>query len=414
MSKVIFAKFSKERKEEYQIMTQVLEQEPGDRSVLKKAVTPQAAGHIRRMADSCQTLSEAYASNEEVAICPCRLINSDTVEFTYVEGESMEERLERHIREQEWEKLLEDIRLLEKIITGVKGAGDFKPTPDFAAIFGDIELPEGMRSGTFSNVDIIPTNLIFKDKCYMIDYEWCFPFPIPFSFTLYRALFHSVEISKLPAEMIDKIYETAHISREEREIYLQMEIALQHYITGEYTVLGELYQRMDRQCYMLRELDTQNIFTRVRLLGEKSSGSGFVELCNYRTKEDEISLKIDLMGKDISRLVLYPEEKCCVMELTQAEGCKGEERVALTVEEHNGALVRENRIYFLDPPCLKIGSADYDKVELKYRINCKRDNEAKRMAELVLNIRCLEEKIRQMENTKVWKAYRKYKDMRES
>ena len=411
MRKVVFAKFSKERREEYQIMTQVMEGDP--RRLLKKAASPKAVGHIQKLEASCRILQEEYKDNKEVVICPCSLVEEGTAEFSYIEGESMEERLEKCINQQDWEGLLEEIRLLDRIVSGVRHAGEFVRTDSFDAIFGEVLLPEGMRAGAVSNVDIIPTNLIFRNQYYMIDYEWVFDFPGPFSFILFRALFHSVEISKLPREMIDKVYDTVHISEEERKLYLEMEISLQRYITGEYTVLGELYRRMDRQCYMLRELDTQNVFTRVRLPAEKEMPGEAEELFNYRTKDKEISLNIPLQNTGIQRLFLYPEEKSCILELTEVAARTGDDWTPISLEQHNGALVRENCIYFLDKPFMIIENEDYDEVGVKYRIIFKTAEDAKRMSELVLNIRHLQNKIKEMENTKVWKAYRKYKDMRE-
>ena len=91
----------------------------------------------------------------------------------------------------------------------------------------------------------------------------------------------------------------------------------------------------------------------------------------------------------------------------------GEDWTPISLEQHNGALVRENCIYFLDKPFMIIENEDYDEVGVKYRIIFKTAEDAKRMSELVLNIRHLQDKIKKMENTKVWKAYRKYKDMRE-
>ena len=205
MRKVVFAKFSKERREEYQIMTQVMEGNP--RRLLKKAASPKAVGHIQKLEASCRILLEEYKDNKEVIICPCSLVEEGTAEFSYIEGESMEERLEKCINQQDWEGLLEEIKLLERIVSGVRHAGEFVRTDSFDAIFGEVRLPEGMRAGAVSNVDIIPTNLIFRNQYYMIDYEWVFDFPVPFSFILFRALFHSVEISKLPREMIPCIFQ---------------------------------------------------------------------------------------------------------------------------------------------------------------------------------------------------------------
>ena len=276
MRKVVFAKFSKERREEYQIMTQVMEGNP--RRLLKKAASPKAVGHIQKLEASCRILLEEYKDNKEVIICPCSLVEEGTAEFSYIEGESMEERLEKCINQQDWEGLLEEIKLLERIVSGVRHAGEFVRTDSFDAIFGEVRLPEGMRAGAVSNVDIIPTNLIFRNQYYMIDYEWVFDFPVPFSFILFRALFHSVEISKLPREMIDKVYDTVHISEEERRLYLEMEISLQRYITGEYTVLGELYRRMDRQCYMLRYSECIHQSTSDSREGDARGSEGTVQL----------------------------------------------------------------------------------------------------------------------------------------
>ena len=60
-------------------------------------------------------------------------------------------------------------------------------------------------------------------KFYILDYEWVFDCTVPISFILYRAILHSMAISKLPSEQIDKLYKRYGISTELRGLYLSME-----------------------------------------------------------------------------------------------------------------------------------------------------------------------------------------------
>lgn len=81
------------------------------------------------------------------------------------------------------------------IVRSGAGVEQFQKTPEFVRVFGDADLPDGLTAMPFSNVDWIFENVVEgKDGgITLIDYEWCFDFPVPLEFVLYRALYFTFE-----------------------------------------------------------------------------------------------------------------------------------------------------------------------------------------------------------------------------
>ena len=82
-------------------------------------------------------------------------------------------------------------------------------------------------------------------KFYILDYEWVFDCTVPISFILYRAILHSMAISKLPSELIDELYKRYGISTELRELYLSMEEHFQNYVSDK--KISDYYTQLHSQ-----------------------------------------------------------------------------------------------------------------------------------------------------------------------
>lgn len=71
MRKVLYTKFSRERRNEFQIMTRITE-EDGIRRVWKLPLQKEGELHIRHMYENYRKLEHLYAY-ADVQICPCEL-----------------------------------------------------------------------------------------------------------------------------------------------------------------------------------------------------------------------------------------------------------------------------------------------------------------------------------------------------
>ena len=176
MRKVLYTKFSRERRNEFQIMPRITE-EDGIRRVWKLPLQKEGELHIRHMYENYRKLEHLY-TYAGVQICPCELDEEKcALAFPFVEGESLETRISRHGKEKDFASLKKDYELLYQIIASAKGQKSFVETDAFCEVFGHPALKEGLAAAEISNIDMIPGNLLLDgEKVWVADYEWVFPF----------------------------------------------------------------------------------------------------------------------------------------------------------------------------------------------------------------------------------------------
>lgn len=132
------------------------------------------------------------------------------------------------------DKIIEIMDLLYKI-NAYGDIIDFKVNQEFIDVFGkqDESLLLDQKCIRFCDIDVILENVILtQNHTYSIlDYEWVFDCTIPVSFIMYRAILHSIALSKLNEEEIEKIYLRYGITKELKEVYLAMEEHFQAYVS---------------------------------------------------------------------------------------------------------------------------------------------------------------------------------------
>ena len=145
MRKVLYTKFSRERRNEFQIMTRITE-EDGIRRVWKLPLQKEGELHIRHMYENYRKLEHLY-TYAGVQICPCELDEEKcALAFPFVEGESLETRISRHGKEKDFASLKKDYELLYQIIASAKGQKSFVETDAFCEVFGHPALKEGLAA----------------------------------------------------------------------------------------------------------------------------------------------------------------------------------------------------------------------------------------------------------------------------
>lgn len=183
MSKVIYSKINKERKKEYQLLTSIVMQDSGERSVVKKPLTSDGVPHIMHMYEYMNTLKCA-----DVKPASSRL-DGDNIVMDYVEGESLCEILLTLLRNEDYEEALSLLNRYKDLVYQLgRDSKPFASTPEFEEVFGTVSI-EGVASGKQLNIDCILENIIKTGHDnQIIDYEWFFDFYVPYNFLLYRAL----------------------------------------------------------------------------------------------------------------------------------------------------------------------------------------------------------------------------------
>jgi len=202
MREVLFSKYSMERSSQFAIRTSIV-RDGGCMWVEKSPMTQEAYAHVEELVSSYDALCRIYGGTR-VRPCPVTVENG-VAKFEFLEGESFHEKLGSLIAEKDEEGIL---ALCKEFVSIVRSGRveKFRKTPEFVRIFGDVALPDGLTAMPFSNVDWIFENLIEKENgdIVLIDYEWCFDFPVPLEYVLYRSLYISFMYWGIPT-FVDQI-----------------------------------------------------------------------------------------------------------------------------------------------------------------------------------------------------------------
>jgi hypothetical protein len=247
MQKIIFAKCSVERKEEYRIITRILE-ENGKRTVEKQAFGEKARPYVERMA--AFAAANPYRT-EGVCPVPCEKTGDGKVTFPYVEGKRLDQAIDEAVQQKKWDEVWAHVGLLKNIIMDVRGVEPFGSGEEFSRIFGEAKALEGYDSARNVSLDMVSSNIVLADQIYVLDYEWTFDFAVPLKFILYRSILLNGTLNVIPEEQKKILMEIVGISPEESELFLQMEIAFQQFVTG--VSLTNLYPQMPTKYTIVRE-----------------------------------------------------------------------------------------------------------------------------------------------------------------
>lgn len=190
MREILFSKYSRERAPEYAIRTSIV-RDGEEKWAEKVPLTAEAKAHIQKLAVSYAELSRVYRGTR---LRPCPVtIEGDTAKFAFIDCPSFHDRLEKLVEKDDKRGILALCQEFVSLVTDCPDVAPFQKTPAFTAVFGDVELPEGLTSRSYSNIDLIFENLMEAEdgSVIVLDYEWCYDFPVPLEFILYRSLYNS-------------------------------------------------------------------------------------------------------------------------------------------------------------------------------------------------------------------------------
>lgn len=288
MADCIFTKYSNERSRAFAIRTDIME-EDGSRFVVKRPLYPEGAAHMKNLLKWGSALTEIY---KEISMSANRCEHcEDGVRLEYVEGETLETVLDGLLMKGKTAEAQERLCLYLKQIQTICSKVDFSVTDGFKKVFGYVRLPEGLRSGTVTNIDMVCGNLVLGEIPTVLDYEWTFDFPIPCHYVLWRVIYYYTHTHRLRQVLDEKgLYGAFGISKEERAVYRRMEEHFQNYITGSHVPVRELYSDMCpgiMEMYMVAQEYLQVYF---------SFGEGYCEEQSVRLPVNkwEIECSVDI------------------------------------------------------------------------------------------------------------------------
>ncbi|MBI3985568.1 MAG: glycosyltransferase, partial [Lentisphaerae bacterium] len=235
-----FAKYNRDRLPRFQIETVIL-REAGRRRAVKRALTPEARGHIRNLREGYRRLAEHIV--DPALRLPALLESAeDRLTYEFVPGPSLDRLLFSAFFNRDpgafWAVLDDYWRLLK---TGFRTSEKLRVGAASAAVFGGLDLSPLENERSFfalSFLDAIFDNLIKTDDGYvLIDNEWILDDALPVSFVLFRSVneLHRVRGAAFGLERfvpMDNIWSRYGLAPERVDLYRRMEEAFQSYVFG--------------------------------------------------------------------------------------------------------------------------------------------------------------------------------------
>lgn len=448
MEQLIYTKYSDERSEKFSLYTQILKTNENKFVVRKYAETEEGKKHLQYINHVFNLLNDLY-DNTAIKVNQCKVLEKG-LEFEYILGETYEQILDKKLMndgvdavitafEEYFERVIEKSRLQS-----------FYMTDDFKKIFGECELPQKTLTLPVSDIDMITSNMLCNaDGYYLIDYEWSFTFPIPVNYLIYRTLHYYMECSiiRKPLKEVG-LYQRFGITKEEEKIFQKMEINLQKYISGERVPIREMYRNITPGIYdvvsIAEKLQYEKRISQMQIF--YSFGKGYTQDNSYYYKSDnnKISLELDL-PKGVTDIRIDPGDAACICRISKLTFDVSEEQIVYF--DTIGIRVSESMIIYGDEdPQLTICKvpneakklyieyeifrtnkenlkklyagvafieSEKEKLEQTNRVLQKEKQELLSQKASIVNQRdLLLQQINAMENTKVWKMYKKYRKLR--
>lgn len=297
--KTLYVKYSNERNEKYRIKTSVIED--GSKRLIKKTpLSEKAENHVKMMYDSFLRLSDIY-ENTDVLINK-GYFKDGSMFFEYLEGTTFENILDDYLENKDYEGLIKKIAEFSDIIKSSDKLVKFKPCDKFKSIFGETEFDGDYYAYEYSNIDLVFSNVIVNDKYNIVDYEWCFDFPVPLKYILFRAIDTYICLQEKRKILREKdIFSFLGYSENELELFREMERAFQKYAYSESFSSRMLYNNLHGNILDVRTAKTEDIPVRVYF----DRGKGYSDNDSFTTyrKLNEINkLRVYISGADIIRI----------------------------------------------------------------------------------------------------------------
>ena len=251
----------------------------------------------------------------------------------------------------------------------------------------------------------------------MIDYEWSFRFPVPANYIIYRMIHYYLESDGKRRALKDlDFYSKAGLTARELEVYEEMEHNFQNYIKGSHVPLLDMYEDVSPG-----KADALSFYEQLRIAGAERKlqvfydrGKDFSENDSeiYPMAKAGLCLKIQI-PQGVKRLRLDPGEAMGGLLLRKLVFEDGRPVIFQT----NGFDMGDGKYYFgAGDPQFIIDDIQGNTLDIE--IEVLKEQEAREefwrkfsqvSSQKDMEIRHLNEKIRQMENTRVWKLYRSIK-----
>lgn len=404
---IVYTKYSNERSRAFGIRTDIRMDEAGTKSVCKLPAFPEAEPHIRGLEKACASL-QADLAGSGLTVNACTLVQERdgiAAHFPFCTGRTLEEKLDAVWKKEGEEALIEAIRRYFAMFS--EAEEPFSETEEFRNVFGTVQFERPQYSRSISDIDMIFANAMETENGYeLIDYEWTFDFPIPVRYLQYRCLYYyTLGNMSRDALVQRRLYEIFDITEAEREQFAAMERSFQAYMLGEYTPIWKLYDAISEGVLPIQRMLEQagpkeKAMRMVDVFFDDGRGFGTWNCARYQVVPGvRATLRIPLPeGTKAVRI-----DPCAAKSVVRVESVT-QNGMALAVSAN--AMTAPNGDYIFDTEDPQILLSDLPHGTELVEITFRAEPIDGLTREVLLN---QSGRLAWMEQTKIWKAYRKLK-----
>jgi len=370
MRKILFAKYSNERNSRFGIKTIIVENN-GKKMVEKYPLYKDSEKHVFSMLESYNKISELY---DKTILSPAKIVKKKSfISLSFAEGENYESKLKKAEEDKDYNKFLELIKEFISIIKSAKGIKPFKKTKEYIEVFGNVPLPDNLTATDFCCFDMTFSNLIVnKGNIKIIDYEWCFDFPVPIEYIIFRSVILYLNFVCTNNKIRESVL--LYLGYDEKIVtaFSKIENNFQNYVCKDSFSIGDLYNIMGRENYYIEPLLTQNINSDTAFFVQifYDYGNNFSEENSIKTRYkyyEKINIKIPITA-DLKNVRIDPCNNSCIIILNRFTAIS-DSRGAFEINNYGiNGLKTDNVVIFSDsdPQIVYTIEKDINYIELDF------------------------------------------------
>ena len=316
----VYVKYSNDRAEEFMIRTDILKTKDG-RQVRKVPVNAASQTHVAAMKHWEEVLGAQYAP-AQVKVNRCEL-KEDAAYFEFLNGHTLEERLDDLRAQKEYGKLAEALQEYKKLLLSClqPELQPFAASPKFVEMFGAADFKKAYVGAPVNNLDWIFGNLMETEEgTQIIDYEWTFEVQVPVEYLIWRAVSLYLH-SRSELQQMGYLAQLG-ISAEEEQIFEEMEHHFQLWLLGGTVTIGAQYLHTAGKTWNLDQLLKNAKKDQIQIYTD--CGQGFSESSSFwiETEPDKEGLiRLTIMLPTGCRAVrLDPAEQTCLVKVRRILG----------------------------------------------------------------------------------------------
>lgn len=379
---VIYSKYSNDRADALKIRTDIEKDGYNNLYVVKRPCSEAAKEHIKHINEIYEKLSSAYMNSSlSVNSCKYRGGDDESVEFEYVQGNTLESLFDNCFEKLSGDELKQAILdNLDKYVNAVKSintVSEFKVSDEFCKIFGKANLKNDLESFEISNIDLIFTNIFTDSKNTVVDYEWTFDFPVPVKFVIYRALFYYFRKDQIRKDFLmqNNLYERYGIDRALVKEFENCEHNFQKYIAGDNVSLIGLHSVFGRDAYNIDYLVNKASVLpnkwKVCVYYDKGQGFSQENTVYYKAECDGDEVKLTIPVDGAVNLRIDPSDEACMIKISEIKTIKDDVEKRVDGVLVNGLYLDNNIIFYkeADPQIIINNTSNAALLEIKYTID---------------------------------------------